>query len=185
MSEALHALYKSKGVMGLLRAFGLHQVLTARDDPALWAAALVRHWHAPGEAELQPAALRFGVSRPVPDDEARDVRLARSGMEALEEWCFERVEAGLLRVVDCKEQSAPSFMGMLMGGDPPAAASDTSSWVRDYLEVSRPSLGASRALVHAGMSAPPNAGSGETRVWARVDDGTWIETDEVLARWLA
>jgi hypothetical protein len=184
MSEATEALYKSEGAVGLLRAFGLNEILTDQDDPGLWAAALVRHWHAPGEAGLLPAALRFGISRVVPEGEARDVKVARSGMETLEEWCFERVEAGRLRVVQCQEQPGPSFMGMLMGGGS-AAVGDVGSWVRDYLEVSRPSLGESRALVHAGMSAPPNAGSGETRAWIRAENGAWIETDEVVARWLA
>jgi len=185
MASVLDSLYEREGSAGILRAFGLDQILTDQDDPELWAAALVRHWHAPGEAELQPDSLRFGVGRSVSDHEARGVKLGRSGMATLEEWCFEHVEAGRLRAVGCKEQAAPSFMSMLMRGDPLAATGDAGSWVRDYLEVSRPSLGASRALVHAGISAPPNAGSGETRVWARVDDGTWIETEEILARWLA
>lgn len=184
MSEALDALYKSEGAMRLLRAFGLHRVLTPQDDPALWAAALARHWHAPGEPELQPAALRFGVSIPVPDGKARGVKATRSGMEALEEWCFERVESDRLRAVECQEQPGASFMGMLMGGNP-SSAGQAGSWVRDYLEVSRPSLGVSRGLVHAGMSAPLGAGSGETRAWVRAADGRWVETDEVLARWLA
>jgi len=185
MSEAMKALYKREGAMGLLLAFGLHRILTDQDDPELWAAALIRHWHAPGEAEMQPGALRFGVGGPMVDDDARDADVSRSGMEALEGWCFERVEADRLRVVECQEQPAPSFMGVLMSGDTLAATGNTDSWVKDYLEVSRPSLGQTRGLVHAGMSAPLGAGSGETRAWVRADGGTWIETDEVLARWLA
>ena len=185
MSSVLDSLYEREGAAGVLSAFGLDRILTDQDDPEFWAAALRRHWHAPAESEMQPDALRFGVGRPVPDDDARDVRVSRSGMEALEEWCFERFEADRLRVVECQDQVTPSFMGMLMGSGSLAAAGDAGSWVRDYLEVSRPSLGESRVLVHAGMSAPVGVGSGETRAWVRADDGGWVETEEVLARWLA
>jgi len=185
MSSALDSLYEREGAAGILRAFGLDRILNDQDDPELWAAVLMRHWHAPGDAELQPSALRFGVGGPMPDDDARGARVSRSGMEALEEWCFERFEADRLRVVECQVQSAPSFMSMLMGSGSLAAAGDAGSWVREYLEVSRPSLGESRGLVHAGMSAPLGAGSGETRAWVRADDGRWVETEEVLARWLA
>ena len=184
MSEALEVLYRSDGAMGVLRAFGLNRVLTEQDDPALWAAALVRHWHAPDEPELQPAALRFGVSRPVPNREIGAVKLGRGGMQELEVWCFERVETGRLRPVACEDQPGPSFMGALMGGSL-AAVAQVGAWVQDILEVSRPSLGVSAALVHAGMSAPLNAGSGETRLWIRAADGTWTETDEVVSQWLS
>jgi hypothetical protein len=184
MSDALKVLYKREGTMGVLRAFGLHRMLTEDDDPALWAAALIRHWHAPGESELDPASLRFTVSRPITGKAASEFKLGRSGMLELEVWCFERVEPDRLRVVQCPEPPSLSFVGMLMSSGPGAAA-QLGSWVQDLLEVSRPSLGERAALVHAGMSAPVNAGSGETRLWARAADGTWIETDEVVARWMA
>jgi hypothetical protein len=185
MSRALDELHRSEGPMGLLRALGLDQILTAEDDHRLWAAALARHWHAPVDADFNPAVLRFGVSRPVSDAEAPAVTVGRSGMVELEVWCFERIEGDRLRVVECRSQPALSFMGMLMGGDAEAATEHEASWVRDLLEVSRPSVDQTRALVHAGMTAPVNAGSGETRVWVRAEDGTWSETDEIVARWLA
>lgn len=184
MSDALKVLYKREGTMGVLRAFGLHRMLTDEDDPALWAAVLIRHWHAPAEPDLDPACLRFTVSRPVSAKAAHEFKLGRSGMLELEVWCFERVEHDRLRVVHCPEPPSLSFMGMLMNISPGAAA-QMGSWVQDLLEVSRPSLGERAALVHAGMSAPVNAGSGETRLWARAADGTWFETEEVVARWLA
>jgi hypothetical protein len=184
MSDALRVLYKREGTMGVLRAFGLHRMLSEEDDPALWAAALIRHWHAPIEPDLDPACLRFTVSRPVSGKAALEFKLGRSGMLELEVWCFERVEHDRLRVVQCPERPSLSFMGMLMSSSPGAAA-QMGSWVQDLLEVSRPSLGERAALVHAGMSAPVTAGSGETRLWARAADGTWFETDEVVAHWLA
>jgi hypothetical protein len=184
MSEVLDALFRSDGAMGVLRAFGLNRLLTDQDDPALWAAALMRHWHAPQEPELHLAALRFGVSRTVPASLSGTVKPGRSGMQQLEVWCFERVEAGRLRPLACPEQPGLSFMGALMGGGPGAAA-QIASWVQDVLEVSRPSLGERTALVYAGMSAPVNAGSGETRLWARTADGNWTETDEIISHWLA
>jgi hypothetical protein len=184
MSEALRILHKREGTMGVLRAFGLNRILSEEDDPALWAAVLIRHWYAPGEPELDPACLRFTVSKPLSGSAAREFKLGRSGMLELELWCFERVEPDRLRVVQCPEPPGLSFMGMVMSGGPGAAA-QVGSWVQDLLEVSRPSLGEALALVHAGMSAPVNAGSGETRMWARAEDGTWTETDQVVARWLA
>jgi hypothetical protein len=66
-------------------------------------------------------------------------------------------------------------MGALGGG----------AWVQDILEVSRPSLGERTAFVYVGMSAPVNAGSGETRLWGRAADGNWTETDEIISHWLA
>ncbi len=185
MSRALDELHKSEGSKGLLRAFGLDRILTAEDDPQLWAAALARHWYAPVDAAMDPAALRFTVSRSASDDEAPAVTVGRSGMVELEVWCFERVDSDRLKVVQCPSQPVPSFMGMLMGGDPEAITGHGASWVRDLLEVLRPSVGQSRALVHAGMTAPLNAGSGETRVWVLAEDGTWSETDEIVAQWLA
>jgi hypothetical protein len=175
MSDVLDALFRSDGAMGVLRAFGLNRLLTGEDDPALWAAALMRHWHAPQEPGLHLAALRFGVSRAVPASLAGAVKPARSGMQQLEVWCFERVEANRLRPVVCPQQPALSFMGALGGG----------AWVQDVLEVSRPSLGEPTALVYVGMTAPVNAGSGETRLWDRAADGTWTETGEIVSRWLA
>lgn len=170
--------------MGVLRAFGLNRLLTDQDDAALWAAALVRHWHAPHEPELHLDGLRFGVGRTVPASLAGEVNPGRSGMQGLELWCFERVEARRLRPMACPQQPALSFMGALMSGGPGAAA-QIGSLVQDILEVSRPSLGESAALVYVGMSAPVNAGSGETRQWVRSAGGTWIETDEIVSRWLA
>jgi hypothetical protein len=184
MSEALKVLYKREGTMGVLRAFGLNRILSEDDDPALWTAALIRHWHAPAEPELDPGALRFTVSRAVSGKAASEFKLGRSGMLELEVWCFERVEPDRLRAVQCPEPPSLSHMGMLMNSGPGAAA-QLGSWVQDLLEVSRPSLGEGTALVHAGMSAPVNVGSGETRLWARPEDGLWIETDEVVARWMA
>ena len=184
MSDALDALFRGDGAMGVLRAFGLNRLLTDQDDPALWAAALMRHWHAPHEPELHLGGLRFGVGRIVPASMAGEVKPGRSGMEQLEVWCFERVESGRLRPMACPEQPGLSFMGALMGGGPGAAA-EIGAWVQDILEVSRPSLGERTALVHVGMSAPVNAGSGETRLWERAADGTWVETDEIVSRWFA
>ena len=183
MSAALEALYRSDGAMGVLRAFGLNRVLTEQDDPVLWAAALVRHWYAPGEAELHLAALRFGVSKLTPVPGVRGVKVGKGGMQELEVWCFELAEPGRLRPVACPEQPALSFMGSLMAGGLTATA-QAGTWVQDILEVSRPSLSVSAALVHVGMLAPLNAGSGETRLWQRASNGTWIETDEVVSHWL-
>jgi hypothetical protein len=133
---------------------------------------------------MEPATLHFGLGRLVPDGQVEGVLLGRSGLEQLETWCFERVSDRHLRPVECPERAPTSFGLMLMGGGTPGLDTLQASLVSDYLDVSRPSFGQARALVHAGTSAPIAAGTGETRYWERAEDGTWVETDEVFARWL-
>jgi len=180
MTDIRQDLLATGGAIAVLRLYGLDRVLTEQDDPALWAAVLVRHWPAPGSPDMDPAALRFGVGG-IPADEAR--ASPRSGLEKIETWCFERVDADHLRVVPCAERPQVSFMFALAMG----ASTEDPELLRGrmYLDVSRPSRGEERALVHAGVSAPPNAGTGETRRWRVGDTGNWTETAETVSRWLA
>ena len=185
MTTVLRDLYSSKGALAVLQIFGLDRVLAEQDDPELWAAALVRHWPDPRDPEMDPTTLRFGLGRQVPDENVGGIVLGRSGLEQLEVWCFERVDAQRLRAVACAERPSISFGMMLMSGgalDPDAAQ---VSLVSDYLDISRPSQGQDRALVHAGTSVPLSAGTGETRHWERAEEGIWVETEEVFSRWLA
>lgn len=91
------------------------------------------------------------------------VQVARSGMELIEKWCFERVDADHLQVMECADVSQVSFMTMIASGTQPGLSESQDSLVRDYLEISHPTHNQRKALVHRGMSAPPNVGSGETR----------------------
>jgi hypothetical protein len=128
---------------------------------------------------MDPAALRFGIGG-VPVDVAR--ASPRSGLEEIQTLCFERVDTDHLRAVPCEERPRVSFMFSLAMG----ASVDDPEILRGrmYLDVSRPSQGEEEALVHAGISTPPNAGTGETRRWRVNDRGDWEETEDAVSRWL-
>lgn len=181
MSAEFQELLEKKGTLAVLRVFGLDQVLSDQDDPGLWASVLVQHWPAPWEPDIDPAALRFGIGRIV----SEGIQAARSGMEPIEEWCFERIDGDHLQVAECAEVPKLSFMAMMASGNLSAMNDSQASWVRDYLDVSRPSHNHKKALVHKGMSIPPNAGSGETHYWEKNEDGSWVETKEVFSHWLS
>ena len=179
MTDIRQDLLATGGAIAVLRLYGLDRVLTEQDDPALWAAVLVRHWPAPGSPDMDPAALRFGIGK-IPPDQAH--ASPRSELQEIETWCFERVDASRLRVTQCADHPQVSFMFALAMG---ASADDPDLYRgRMYLDVSRPSQGQEQALVHWGISAPPNAGTGETRYWRIDDRGAWQETQEILSRWL-
>jgi hypothetical protein len=179
MTDTRQDLLDTGGAVAVLRLYGLDCILTEQDDPALWAAILVKHWPAPGSPDMDPAALRFGIGK-IPLDEAR--ASPRSGLEEIETWCFERIDADHLRVVPCADRPQVSFMSTLAMG---ASIENPDLWRgRMYLDVSRPSRGEERALVHSGVSTPPNAGTGETRRWRIGDSGDWEETTETVSRWL-
>ena len=185
MSDTLGELLVQQGAGAVLRAFGLDEVLSEADDAQLWACAVARHWPAPGDPEMDPAALRFGIGQVVPGPEGAEAQGTKSGMASLAVWCFQRAGAGRLQAVACQERHSMGLMGMLISGNAAAIGDPGVSLVRDYLDLSRPSSGQDRALVHAGTSLPVNAGRGETCYWARQADGRWVETGEVFARWLA
>lgn len=184
MSRRLAQLFEEEGALAVLRVFGLDQVLTDKDDPQLWASALVRHWPAPDEPDANPGALRFGIGRVVSETESGEVSLARSGMEQVEVWCFDRVDADRLQATQCPDRPMLSVLSMLSGVVPSTDGDAQGSWGIAYLDVSRPSKGETRALVHSGTSAPFNVGTGETRYWVLDENGTWMETAEVFSRWL-
>jgi hypothetical protein len=170
-----------------LARYGLDDLLTAQDDPVFWAAAVAQHWPPPESADLHPAELRFGLGRLPAGGAGEAVASTRSGLEVDEEWCFERVDAERLRAVPCQEHPQPSFLfavAMASSGEGAALNDPAIYQGRLYLDLSRPSRGQARALVHAGTSALGTAGRGETHVWAVDEEGRWEDTGEVVARWL-
>ena len=183
MTGTLEGLLEWEGALGVLGVFGLGQVLTDRDDPHLWAAVLVRHWPAHGDPDAEPSTLRFGVGGVA---SAGDVTAPanRSGMVKIVSWCFERVDADHLRSAPCSDAPRMPLMSMIASGKLSELGEPGASLARDYLDISRPTLGEGAALVHAGMSAPPNMGLGETHRWVQGEDGHWVETDEVVSGWL-
>ena len=105
----------------------------------------------------------FGVGRiPVKSDGSRNL----SGIEIDEQWTFERIDDHHFKAIR---------------GDP----EHTLFNAHFILDISHPSTGTNIAWVHAGSSPSPLAGKGVTVVWVRKEDGSWIETQEVVDAWIS
>ena len=184
-SKEITRLYDQFGAQKVLEIFGLDKVISTTDDPELWAAAIQKHWSAPNEPGALPESLRFGIGKKAfsKDGATEEVLATQSGMEQVETWCFKRMSETQLEVTDCPAASL-SFMSMLITGSTSAIDSGVVSLTKEYLDVERPSCGKSKVLVHAGFSAPPSAGSGETRYWIKNADGKWVESEETYSRWI-
>jgi hypothetical protein len=181
----------------VLLAYGLDVLLTEQDDPGLWAAALRQHWPAADDPRCAEQILRFGIGRRIREgedlsDPTLSLHAGSRGMVEIEEWCFERVDPGRLRVTRCQPQTAASplwdmmpmadkIRGILSGSPPPVSPPLCLS----RLDVTRPSQNVDEAVVHSGTIAGPLAGSGAAVLWRRRDDGSWAETDEVVVRWIS
>jgi hypothetical protein len=180
--------------MAVLESYGLTAILTEQDDPTLWAAVVLKHWPKLDAPEMLPAALRFETGRILAEGEPPASN--RSGMADVEEWCFASDAPGRLRVKKCGDVPPIAPMGLMdilkatqAGGFNSPELQRTLgnpdySPVRLYLTMSRPSKGQKTALVHNGMGGSPNIGYGETRVWKRVR-GKWVQTEEIVSRWLS
>jgi hypothetical protein len=102
----------------------------------------------------------FGIGK-IPNESEKTRGAEWSGMAITERWAFERVDDEHFRATS----GAPSLPDII-------------------LDVSRPSARTEIAWVHTGSNPAPLIGGGETRVWARQEDGSWIETDKVVSAWV-
>ena len=183
-SKEINRLYEQFGAQKVLEVFGLDRVIDKTDDLELWAAVIQKHWSAPNDPEALPETLRFGVGKKaVSKDGTTEIIGTKSGIKDVQTWCFRRVSDTHLKVTDCPAVGL-SFMGMLVAGNTSAIDSGKVSLTKEYIDLERPSQGRSKALVHIGFSAPPNAGSGETRYWVKNADGKWVESEEIFSRWI-
>ena len=181
--------------IALLQSYGLDVLLTAEDDPRLWAAVLRQHWPVPDDRSCDAQALRFGIGRRMREGEDRSdptlsVHAGSRGMVEIEEWGFERIDAGRLRVVRCEPQAASNPLWNMISlvdrlqGMPPGSLPATLPQCISRLDLSRPSQGVHEAMVHSATISGPLAGSGAATMWRRRDDGSWAQTGEVLALWI-
>jgi hypothetical protein len=197
MSDSAEPAAGCQEPMALLQAYGLDVLLTDQDDPCLWAAALRRHWPAPDDPSCAESILRFGIGRRVSEgedlsDSTLNAQAMSRGMVEIEEWCFERVDPGHLRVTQCQPQAAAvswwntislaDTMKAFQPGNPLPISAPTGL---SRLDVTRPSQGIGEAVIHSGIIVGPLAGSGSAVLWRRQDDGRWAETDEVVVRWIS
>jgi hypothetical protein len=179
-----------------LQAYGLDVLLTGQDDPLLWEAALCRHWPSPNSSDCLVDALRFDIGRRLaegeqPQGETNDQHAKMRGLVDIEEWCFERVDSAQLRIKRCPDTAGAGFtsfpgigLAVLMSGQAPYSYSQPIQVVFIYLGISRPSQEAGQAVVYAGSSAP-GMGEGNAYLWQRQADGTWEQSDQRVARWIA
>ena len=149
--------------ISFLADYGLDRLLTERDDPFLWAAAVKKHWPKP-EALVAPLPrMLFGVCR-IPD-QAEEFH-SQSGMECLESWRFQTSASGGLEPVRIEGET-------------------NNLYPEFFLEISRPSAGQMKAIVHAGDNPAPLIGYGEAFVWERQPDGSWEKTKERVSIWIS
>ena len=187
MSEKLKNLHIQKGSLAILAMFGLNEIITDQDDPKLWAAVLAHHWPAPGEPDMFVEGLRFGLAQETaPDENETGSQVqSRSGMYSIEIWCFKAVENESLSIEKCNPESNLSYFMSIINADPAASTAQSIPVVKSMIDIQRPSQGSSTALVHAGISIPPNMGQGETRRWIREMDGNRVETEEIVFNWIS
>jgi len=103
-------------------------------------------------------------------------------MYTIEIWCFNSDENGNLFVQECNPESNQSFFSSFIIADP---VDQRLPVMKSMIDIQRPSLGNSNALVHAGTSIPLNMGQGETRRWSRDENGSWFETGEIVFNWIS
>ncbi len=149
-----------------LQLYGLEEVLTAQDDPRLWADALLKHWPAPNDPNLNVSRLTFGIGMKQ-DTNTRPAGRDPSGMMIVEIWSFQRADENHLRAVRSDLETR------------------SSSYPEYILDISRPSAGRDSAFVHAGEHPAPLIGYGETKLWMHPEDGRWVETDDLVSSWIS
>ena len=86
----------------------------------------------------------------------------RSEMNLIEGWVLERVDDQHFKVIQ-----------------------GWSEYGQFILDISRPSVGTDIVWVHSGSKVAPVAGYGMTTIWKRQPDGSWIDTGEIVSRWIS
>lgn len=163
----------------VLRTYGLDAVLSDRDDPKLWAAALSKHWPLPDDSRITIGGLEFGIGEV---DDTVPIKIKIS-----ERWCFERVDNNRLQVVQCKpsdddqvRKAEDVFWNTI---DDVTTAEEAVEKVYQYyrsmgypsitLIVTRPSKHEDKAIVFHAFQGAPLMGHGESRIWIHQADGDW------------
>ncbi len=166
-----------------LKSYGLDKIITDADDPGLWQAILCRYWPTAGHKKLHVSALRFGIGKvrkkkPKQGNIKNKIEVTGISRNHLwpinfqEEYCFTRISARKLKPLK-------------------AGTNDKGMRIADlykrlmFLDVTRPSQGKDRVNIHHGGSFGPLAGWGAVVVWIKNENGEWIETDEILSRWVS
>jgi hypothetical protein len=145
----------------LLHPYGLAHLLTDQDDPHLWLAAAKKHWAKLNNPKKPFPRVLFGVGNKQSKEEGPSL----GGMNMIQEWLLIRTFESEILPIPIEHMYAWYL------------------YPQHILQVSRPSAGQATAIVHEGSNEAPLSGRGEARIWKPQADGTWIETDDVVARW--
>jgi len=134
----------------------------------------------PGDTEMEPPKLRFGVGYASRDTEMR--------IQPTQAWAFERVDANRLRLRDCptsrvsdaqidKRLKALVSISLLY-------CFSAEYWPYGAIVITRPSQRRQEALAFAGFQVNGRTGWGETKVWNFRPPATW-EAVETIAQWIS
>jgi len=144
----------------ILHDYGLDEVLTAQDDPVLWAMALIKHWPR-DETGFQwlrvPFCYWFALGKRID---------AQGRLQLVESWELERVGTGGFRATewDLSRQLPEPWRS---------------------LQISRPSKDEPEAVVASGQMLGPLCGNGAAHIWLRQSDGTWTESEPPTSSWIS
>jgi hypothetical protein len=179
-----------------IESYGLEKVVSEQDDPALWEAAIRKHWLPPDDPSILVDALRFGTGRRLVEGEkaqgeSDDVTASQRALVGVEDWHFNRDGDGLYAVesyggvgpVPPVILPGMSLMAGMPGFTAPSLPELHGSVVRQYLTISRPSVGVDEAVVYSGTTAP-GLGDGASYIWKKINDGHWEQTEHCISRWL-
>jgi hypothetical protein len=178
----------------MLEAYGLDALLIEVDDAQLWEAALTACWPWVDDPALMVETLRFLIGR-APDSgetiqgEENNATFTKYGLVEVEEWCFERVDAGHMKVCKRLEAAAPAAPFSPGFGMPGISSGlmnfqSTPARIVMMMGVSRPSLNSPQAVVFCGSSMP-GAAEGKAELWRQTADHVWQPSGQIVARWLS
>ena len=148
---------KIKEPLEVLAAYGLDEILTAEDDPILWATAVVDAWPFPRDPQANLSEYYFQVAISLPDSdqfEHQEWRLSEAaGRVCANPWTEEEKRAEIIQ-----------------------------RWGKPYLEpammticVPRPSANLNTGWVNSGFVVLGGlGGSGHWDDWVRRPDGSWV-----------
>lgn len=169
----------------ILKIYGLDTILSDRDDPAFWAAALSKHWPLLDDPNINIDGLEFGIG------EVDDT--VPSKLKTFERWYFQRMDDNRLKVIPYKpldngqiRRTEEEFWSTVDNVTTEEAIKKLIQYYRSMgypsitLIVTRPSKDEDKAIVFYAFAGAPNLGEGESRIWLHQADGNWQPSPEVL-----
>ena len=163
----------------ILKTYGLDAILSDRDDPKLWAAALSKYWPLLDDPRINVDGLKFGIGE-FDDTVSTKIKIS-------EHWRFAWMDNSQLKVVqyrpsddDQAKTTEEAFWGTI---DDVTTEEEIIEKLHQYyssmgypsitLTVTRPSKDEDKAIVFHAYQGTPLMGHGESRIWLHQTDGNW------------